>query len=285
MSNKFKVGDVVKANAPTGWGVMPGETHCIKEVNPNGGSYKVYINEYWHVEGAFDAHDSAKHKCVDNYNPITGDKVALTVGKEYTVWSDSPDSEFFKTVNDKGKVSAYRKSSYFGIKTLNKNTGENKTMTNNNASPFDAIAASVVHGLKVAAAAQSADLMLEAAKKVFGKDNAILATEDGRQLAKFVVAAGLMYATSLENLPVNIPKKELVGKYCGMVVEATARDFVQPKMAQLAEVGTELMDTLGQMAVAAVKSGLASDVDEPVAAPVTTETHIHESVPVPAMVA
>jgi hypothetical protein len=202
---------------------------------------------------------------VEKVRPFPGKAGSLlTPGKEYDLLSES--AEGYCVIDDTGGERWFEKDRLEKIFPstaqvaskifLNEEDRAKKETAMSNTSPLDLIANSVIHGIKVAGAAHSADLTLELAKKFFGSDNPILATDDGRQLAKFMVSSVGIYVMSNGVLPFKLPfDPALVQGFFSKVLEASSRDFVQPKLAMLTEKSSELLELLGQMASSAMSSG------------------------------
>lgn len=207
----------------------------------------------------------------------TGFSNSIVKGRKYDVVEKTATT--YTVIDDAGKRAVYDRSYFKGGETfidklkrelagVPQPTTTSITVTKkeitNMSSPFDALTSALKDGFRHAGASTSADLALDGAKKVFNAE--LLATEDGRQLAKMVIAGlGLLATVDPLNspLPFKIPKPHLVSAYCKDVVTTSTRDFVEPKMKQLAGQIGDLMNVFAEMAKAAVSQGLASDTEEP----------------------
>ena len=112
----------------------------------------------------------------------------------------------------------------------------------------DMLVASVTHGTKVAAADEASEVLLALVEALVGDAYPDLArTERGKDFVKIFAALGLHYAAT--NYSEMIPQADGVAAACGLVVEASARDVVQPELKKLGPVLKRLA-SLGQGALA-----------------------------------
>lgn len=104
---------------------------------------------------------------------------------------------------------------------------------------FDTIKKATIHGTKVAAADEAANLMLELASTLFPVQAAFLSdSENGRIALKYMTASTLI--TFIDYGVVPIEGAEGIRRAAELVLEATARDGVQPMLAKITPILTKL---------------------------------------------
>lgn len=100
---------------------------------------------------------------------------------------------------------------------------------------LETVKEAMVHGAQVAVADEAGEVMLNVAQVMLGDAYpALLATPDGKEVAKGMTAIALMYA--IDSLPGIVPQEEGVRAASAMVLEAVSRDLVQPRLKRLEPV-------------------------------------------------
>lgn len=110
----------------------------------------------------------------------------------------------------------------------------------------------LVRGGKVAIADEAGDITLDIARKMLGETwPEVFNTESGRMFAKLVAAMTLHYGA--EKFPDMVPGAENIQAACGYVVEAQARDLIQPRLSTLRPALTRLATVGKSVAAGAVR--------------------------------
>lgn len=119
---------------------------------------------------------------------------------------------------------------------------QEKTMSNtttNSKSKKDLIVAGVKKGAQVGLADEAGNVVLQFANSAAnGKLTPYLQSAEGRALAKLVAATLLLHG--IEFVSDDDATRTQVAAGCSLVIEAASRDFLQPKMAELRQVGLDL---------------------------------------------
>jgi hypothetical protein len=176
-----------------------------------------------------------------NFEVITDNGNKLWVGKLDFFGINVPKSDeiivtqpttLVKKVEFSDKV--YETSvGFYGSVPQQVNEGK-KTMSNSPA--FDSIFGDVMHGIEVGGTNQATDFMMDLVKIFVGKDTSILSTVEGRMLTKFAASFALKWATFQDDKMIPLPKKEFFRKIAGMQLEATSRDYLEPKIREAREL-------------------------------------------------
>lgn len=96
----------------------------------------------------------------------------------------------------------------------------------------DMFVSRVTHGGKVAVADEASEVLLMLVEGLVGEAYPEIArTERGKDFVKIVAALGLHYAAT--NYGEMIPQSDGVAEACGLVIEASARDVIQPELKKL----------------------------------------------------
>lgn len=120
-------------------------------------------------------------------------------------------------------------------KQKKKRTKKMSSKNTNSESTKEMFVRSVTHGGKVAAADEASEVLLQLVEALAGEAYPELAkTERGKDFMKMFAALGLHYAAS--NYGEMVPHSEGVADACGLVIEASARDVIQPQLAKLQPV-------------------------------------------------
>ncbi len=228
---------------------------------------------------------------------------SLLANKEYIGWNNYDKIGYdYHIINEKGKEVIYKTERFqvlekvvpkdetvpepvtqrYENKVVNKTAdkllldkfsnfdfGKEKAM-----STTDTILKHAFHGVKVGAAAEAGNLVLDVVKPIVGEDNILLATEEGRQLTKFLVASGLLYLCNQKDG--FIPKAEYVAPACEMVIEAAARDLLQPHMGDIRAA----LEKLAATAMVAGKERLGMNEETRVPMSEFVNQTVREAVPV-----
>lgn len=102
----------------------------------------------------------------------------------------------------------------------------------------------LVHGAKTAAVDEIGNTLLTIAKVLFGDSYPALAqTEDGQSVLKGITAGALMFGAI--QAPGVIPAADGVVAACELQLEASSRDFLQPKLALVQPLLKQLADASG----------------------------------------
>lgn len=150
-----------------------------------------------------------------------------------------------KNISDT-KITKKKEATTMAYENSNGKRSNNKT-----SSTMETVKDSLVHGAQVAVADEAGELMLSAAETLLGDAYpALLSTPDGKEIAKGITAVALLYAT--DTLPGVVPQEENVRVAAGLVLEAVARDVVQPRLKMLQPV-------LLQLASAGAKAVISSN--------------------------
>lgn len=228
------------------------------------------IGAYHYEKSDFQTLPYFKLKCIDAERTNN----SLTPNKTYVGWNErhSPNYDF-TIVNDRGLKVIYKHDRFKVLEAIDNNKTtkkEDKKGTTKMGNTTDAILGHAFHGVKVGAAAEASELVLDIVKPLVGDNNILLATEEGRQLTKLLAASGLLYLCQQKDT--FIPQAEHVGAACGMVIEASARDLIQPHMGDIRTA----LEKLAASAVMAGKDKLA-DLTAP---RVSVPEFVRETVPV-----
>lgn len=113
-----------------------------------------------------------------------------------------------------------------------------------NKTTGDMLTDGLARGAKTAVADEAAGLVLEVAKGVIGDSYPeFFKTAQGEDIAKIMTATALYHLAA--NNPAMFPGAEHIAAACGLVVEASARDLLQPKLASVKPLLANLA-TLGK---------------------------------------
>lgn len=115
-------------------------------------------------------------------------------------------------------------------------------VTNAAAKPSigDIIKEAMVKGGKTALADEAGEILINMVQATLGKNAPdFLKTPDGKEISKFGAAMAVIY--SVDVFTSDPEKQEALRQGCTLVMEASARDFFQPKIAQLKPFVEELV--------------------------------------------
>lgn len=131
-------------------------------------------------------------------------------------------------------------------------TGNGSKLAKTPKSTGEMLTDAVAHGAKVAAADEASTVVLNLAKMLIGESYPeFFKSKQGEDIAKIITATAVYHMAS--NNPGMIPGGVHVAAACSLVIEASARDIIQP---QIGKVG-EMFKTLGALG-AGLGAGLGS---------------------------
>lgn len=105
---------------------------------------------------------------------------------------------------------------------------------------FEFIKSSLLRGGHTGLADETATIILDMVKAIFGKNvPEFLNTPDGQEIGKILMATGLIFSADL--LTANQDHQQIIKENAGLVIEASFRDFIQPKVAQLKPMVEDLI--------------------------------------------
>ena len=124
----------------------------------------------------------------------------------------------------------------------------------------EAVLAAATRGGQTAAADEAGELILDVAYKLLGESEApeILSDPNRIALVKFVLAAAIHHGSGKFDI---FPCGSGVQTACGLVMEATFRDFIQPRMEGIRAAlgGLERVGEIGAKTAAAEAEAEAAD--------------------------